>query len=267
MLRLGWLSTGRGEGSRGFLRFVQERIIRGELDARIEFVFSNREPGEAEGSDQFLSMVEDYGLPLLTISSRRYRREHGGSPFSRYRGPFHEEVMRAISGFHADVLVLAAYMLIASPQMVRRFSMLNVHPALPRGPAGTWQEVIWELIEKRAIESGVTVHVASEVLDAGPVLGYCSFPVRAGGFDPLWREVEGRSLDELRVEGEEQPLFKLIRHEGLRREGPLLLEALKLLTERRLWVSKGRVVDASGTPVEGKCLNDELEVFLRATGM
>ena len=29
MLRLGWFSTGRGEGSRGLMRFVQDRIQRG----------------------------------------------------------------------------------------------------------------------------------------------------------------------------------------------------------------------------------------------
>ena len=54
MLNIGWLSTGRGEGSRGLLGFVQDRILRRQLDARIEFVFSNREAGEAEGSDQFI---------------------------------------------------------------------------------------------------------------------------------------------------------------------------------------------------------------------
>ena len=53
MLNIGWFSTGRGEGSRGLLRFVQERIDRGLLDARIQFVFSNRDRGQALGSDRF----------------------------------------------------------------------------------------------------------------------------------------------------------------------------------------------------------------------
>ena len=44
MIDIGWFSTGRGEGSLGLLRFVQERISRGLLDARIGFVFSNRGP-------------------------------------------------------------------------------------------------------------------------------------------------------------------------------------------------------------------------------
>ena len=45
MLRIGWFATGRGEGSQGLLRFVADAIGAGRLDAKIEFVFSNREPG------------------------------------------------------------------------------------------------------------------------------------------------------------------------------------------------------------------------------
>ena len=63
MLRIGWFSTGRGEGSRGLLRFVHERLE--DVDARIEFVFSNRGWGEAEGSDEFFRLTEEFGLTLV----------------------------------------------------------------------------------------------------------------------------------------------------------------------------------------------------------
>lgn len=264
MLRLGWFSTGRGEGSRGFLRLTQGQIESGSLDARIEFVFSNREPGEAEGSDTFFKQVEGYGIPLVTLSSRRFRKEHGGGRMPQHRDAFHQEVMRLISRFQPDICVLAGYMLITSPEMCRRYTMLNIHPALPGGPRGTWQEVIWELIEQKADQSGVMVHVATEELDAGPVLTYCSFPIRGGAFDPLWRHTEGRSIDELKAEGEEQPLLKLIRQEGMKREGPLLVETLKALAEGRLKIVDRRVFDASGAPAGGICLNEEVEQFLRS---
>ena len=76
MLNIGWFSTGRGEGSRGLLRFVQERIKSGLLNAQIQFVFSNRTHGEAEGSDQFFELVNSYDLPLVTCSSAQFRRLH-----------------------------------------------------------------------------------------------------------------------------------------------------------------------------------------------
>ena len=263
MIRLGWFSTGRGEGSRGFLTLIQGQIESGRLDAGIEFVFSNRERGEAEGSDMFFDLVEGYGLPLVNFSSRRYRRENGGGPISRHRVPYHAEAMRLISGFQPDISVLAGYMLITSPEICQRYPMINIHPALPGGPEGTWQEVIWKLIEGKASESGVMIHVATEVLDSGPVLSYCSFPIRGGTFDPLWREAAGRPIDELQAQGEDQPLFRQIRGEGLTREGPLLLETLKALADGRLCVSGGRVLDGAGNPMAGRRLNDALEKFSR----
>ncbi|MFP6636961.1 MAG: hypothetical protein VCB79_13680, partial [Dehalococcoidia bacterium] len=72
MLNIGWFSTGRGPGSQGLLGFVQDRLEKGLLDARIQFVFSNREPGETEGSDQFFGLVGDYGLNVATLSSNKF---------------------------------------------------------------------------------------------------------------------------------------------------------------------------------------------------
>ena len=262
MLRLGWLSTGRGDGSRGFLRYVHEGIQRGELDASLQFVFSNREPAEAEGSDLFFDMVREFGLPLVTLSSERYRREHGGGPVSKHRTAFHSEVMRLIAPFDVDFCVLAGYLLITSPEMARRHRMINVHTALPSGTAGLWQRVNWKLIEDRAHESGVTVHVATEVLDEGPTIGYCRFPIRGGAFDPLWRDAEGRSIKDLKADGEEQPLFKMVRQEGLRRERPVLLQALRYIDQAGLTVAEGRVLDAAGAAVEGKDLTGEVEARL-----
>ena len=57
MIKIGWFSSGRGEGSRGLLRFIQNRIESGNLEAKIEFVFSNRSRGEFAGSDQFFDMI------------------------------------------------------------------------------------------------------------------------------------------------------------------------------------------------------------------
>ena len=263
MLRLGWFSTGRGEGSRGFLNLIQSQIESGVLDARVEFVFSNRGRGEAEGSDQIFDLVESYGLPVVTLSSQQYRRAHGGGPMSRHRDAYHEEVMRLISGFSPDLCVLAGYMLITSPEMCRQYSMINLHPALPGGPAGTWQQVIWELIAQKAAESGVMVHVATEVLDSGPLVSYCSFPIRGGAFDRLWQEAEGHSLDQLKAEGEQQALFQEIRRSGVRREAPLLLETLNALAAGHWKVSGGRVLDASGAEAPGIGLNEEVERYLR----
>ena len=267
MLNVGWFSTGRGEGSLGLLRFVQERIIGGEVDARIRFVFSNREPGEGEGSDRFFRQVRSYGLPLVNFSSRKFRRETGGT-IAGSRLEYDREVMARLEAFSPDVCVLAGYMLIVGPEMCRRYTMLNLHPALPTGPIGTWQEVIWHLIESRADRTGAMVHLVTEDVDRGPVVSYFTLPILGGRFDECWKEIEemkGSSLSEQReAHGEELPLFRLIRQEEYRREPYLLAATLNAVAEGVVKVLDDCVLDSTGKPAQGVglCLDVEIEAAL-----
>ena len=96
MLRIGWFSTGRARVRAACSAFSCDAIADGRLDASIEFVFSNREPGEAEGSDAFFELVRSYELPLVTLSSSRYRREQGGGGMARHRAGFDREVMKLL---------------------------------------------------------------------------------------------------------------------------------------------------------------------------
>lgn len=259
MLRLGWFTTGRGPGSRRLFELVRSEIEAGRLDAKIEFVFCNREYGETDATDGFLRMVRDTGTHLVTLSSQRFRREHGGGPFSKHRIPFHRAVRGLISGYQPDICVFSGYMLFTGPEIVDRYVSINLHPALPGSAAGTYQQVIWKLIEDRAEESGVMIHVANEVLDEGPTLSYCTYPIRGPQLDDLWKEVEGIPSEQLTPEAEEQPLFKAIRRLGAMRETPLLIETLRSLAEGRVRIQDGRVVDDEGTQIDGICLDDEVE--------
>lgn len=260
MLRLGWFSTGRGEGSRGLFACVKDAIDRGELAAEIAFLFCNREPGEHEGSDAFMELVRSHGIPVMALSSQRFRRERGAARFADVREAYDDAAMALLDGHTADFNVTAGYGLIFGAAMARSRPALNLHPAAPDGPVGTWQQVIWQLIETRATESGAFVHLATEDLDRGPVVTYVTFPIRGGGFDELWAEAEGRTVADLQTRfGEELPLLQAIRRQGVMRERPLLLETLKALSEGRVRVAEGAVVDAGGRSTAPLCLNEEVE--------
>jgi folate-dependent phosphoribosylglycinamide formyltransferase PurN len=249
MLNIGWFSTGRGEGSQGLLRFIQERILREQLDARIQFVFSNRTPGEAEGSDRYFQLVQSYSLPLLHLSSAQFRRDRGG-PIARHREEYDRRVMELLGDRQPDICVLAGYMLIVGGAMCRSYSLLNLHPALPDGPTGTWQEVIWSLIEKRAGQTGAMMHLATEDVDRGPVVSHCTADLTAKEFERHWRELEEGDLDQIKARsGEEFPLFQLIRQAEYEREPYLLLETLRAIAAGRVVIRGGQVLDRSGLPL------------------
>ena len=96
------------------------------------------------------------------------------------RPDFDRLALDALDDYHPDICVLAGYMLILSEEMHHRFPFLNLHPALPDGPIGTWQEVTWELIDRRATRTGAMIHLATEALDRGPVVSYCTVPHSRG---------------------------------------------------------------------------------------
>jgi len=271
MLRLGWFSTARGQTSPKLLRAVQEAIQSGRLRARIEVVFCNREAGEDPNTDRFLELVRSYGIPLVCYSYRRFRRERGlppvrqGEPLPPWRREYDREVMRLLEPYSFDIGVLAGYMLIVSDVMCERYPLLNLHPAPPGGPVGVWQEVIWQLIAVKAERSGVTMHLATPEVDRGPPVTYCLYSLRGPSFDPLWREVEGRSVLEVRAtEGEENSLFQEIRRQGVARELPMVVETLRALAEGRVSVRGKEVLDATGRPIPGLDLSPEIEALVAA---
>src|SRR5262249_47475177 len=230
----GWFATARTLGGSSAKLFAAGlRAIEEGLEARIEFVFSNREPGEAESSDEFFAAVREAGVPLITLSNNRYRREHGGKvsrdgePLPAWRREYDAAVAERLAKYEWDLGVLAGYMLIFTDVVCRRWPLINLHPALPGGPVGTWQNVIWELIEEKAKESGAQWFLATTELDRGPTISFCRYSLGGGDLAGLWGSEGTRRIGDLRAEGEANALFKAIRARGVVREIPLLVETLK----------------------------------------
>ena len=218
----------------GMLRETVRAIESGELDAKIEFLFCNRDPGQRAATDKFLGFAEQKGIPVVTLSSYKFRRERGDLAWERLRESFDETVITKLAGYDPKITVSAGYMLIA-PLICQRYPMINEHPALPGQPAGMWQDVIWKLIEMGATETGAMMHVATPDVDLGPVLSYTKFPIVGDELDWMWFRARGVPIEELKQrEGENFQLFKAIRELSVVRERPLLIETLKAIAAGRL---------------------------------
>jgi len=262
--QIGWFSTGRDKAARDLLLTVCSKIESGELKVDIPFVFSNREPGENSESDSFFSLVSEHGFPLIHLSSGSFRGEDNTFLSPQWRLDYDREAMNRLQGYVTDICILAGYMLIVGPEMCRRYTMVNLHPAAPGGPQGTWQEVIWQLIETQADETGVMMHLVTPELDKGPPVAYCTFPIRGNQFDRYWNEIEGRSIEKIKYdEGENNPLFKLIREYGLAREFPLITTTIKAFCEERIRIERGEVLSASGELISGYNLTREIDNALK----
>ena len=265
MYQLGWLSTGRDKAARDLLQAVNSSIKLGEIKAEIAFVFCNREPGESEESDLFLRLVEDEHIPLICFSYQKFKSkrgvpnagQEGGLP--PWRLDYDREVMKRLKDFRPDLCVLAGYMLIVGAEMCQRYNMINLHPAAPGGPTGTWQEVIWQLIDNKDEGTGVMMHLVTPELDKGPPVTYCTFPIRGEPFDKYWRELEKLPPDSPKLHSEKLRLFKLIRKHGLAREFPLIISTLKTFSQGKVKITADKkVVDAEEKPINGYNMTNEI---------
>ncbi len=275
-LSIGWFSTGRDEAAIWLLRETLNAIQKGFLPIEIAFVFCSREEGDAPESDAFLAFVRQQGLPLVAFSSRRFlpelwRRGKAGDEraLREWRHQYHETVAQLL-GPHLERVpfsLLAGYMLIVSDEFCERYTLLNLHPALPGGPKGSWQEVIWQLIRQRASEAGAQIHIVTPELDSGPPVSFVRIPIQTPDLQPLWEALDEKLRAQpleaiIAREGEKEPLFAEIRRRELAREVPLIHLTLKKLAEREIFL-QNKTVLWHGTPMSnGVDLTDEVEAML-----
>ena len=150
------------------------------------------------GGSNMLRLIEDmqglgYATPVLVASNdpgaagiARAARlgvataviDH--RPFGKDRAAFEAELLKPILAAKPDVLCLAGFMRVLTPDFVTRFAgrMLNIHPSLlPKYPGlHTHQRAL----DAGDAEAGCTVHEVTPVLDDGPILGQARVPVEPG---------------------------------------------------------------------------------------
>jgi phosphoribosylglycinamide formyltransferase-1 len=155
--RLGILLSGRGSNFIAITNAIREGRLPG---AEIAVVLSNLP--DAAG----LKSARDLGLPAIAIpSAGRKRVEHDA------------ELIATLERYRVDLVCLAGYMRIISPEFVRAFPnrILNVHPALL--PAFPGLDAQKQALEYGAKVAGCTVHFVDEQMDHGAIILQRTVPV------------------------------------------------------------------------------------------
>ena len=158
MKRLGILLSGRGSNFVAIAHAIREHRL---LGAKIAVVLSNKE--DAPG----LEIAREMGLPAIAVpSAGRKRAEHDA------------EMIARLHQHKVDLVCLAGYMRIISPEFVAAFPnwILNVHPSLL--PAFPGLEAQGQALEFGAKVAGCTVHFVDEAVDHGVIILQRTVPVK-----------------------------------------------------------------------------------------
>lgn len=265
----GWFTTGKDLDALNLLTDILDGIKGGKIHGELSYIFLNRGYGEGYFSDRIIEMSRSLAIPLISLSSAKFEPElRKKQSMGQWREVYHAHALGILKEYDVKFSVLAGYMLIVGKNMCSQLNLINLHPAKPNGPAGTWQEVIWHLIKDRATESGVMIHKVTPELDKGPPITYCLYNIMEDGMDGLWAELERKlaymSLqDIIKNDGEENHLFQAIRKKGIERERPLLFETIKELCTGKLEI-RGNIVYYKGNPIKGGVsMTDRIEALIK----
>jgi formyltetrahydrofolate deformylase len=127
------------------------------------------------------------------------------------------KILQLIDQYNVDLIVLARYMRILTPNFVWRYPnrIINIHPSLLPAFPGAYAYV--QAYERGAKIVGCTAHFVTEDLDQGPIISQESFKVS-----------KSDTLDTIKKKGQEM-------------EAATLLEAVRLYLENKLEVYWGKV--------------------------
>jgi formyltetrahydrofolate-dependent phosphoribosylglycinamide formyltransferase len=115
-----------------------------------------------------LALARANGIEAVAIDHR---------PFGKDREAHERQIHAALEAAAVQVVALAGYMRVLTPWLVGRWSgrMLNIHPSLlPKYPG---LHTHARAIEAGDTEAGCTVHLVTDGVDEGPVLGQARVPV------------------------------------------------------------------------------------------
>ncbi|MFL2664712.1 MAG: formyltransferase family protein [Dehalococcoidia bacterium] len=244
-MKIGWFTSAGGEGSLGLFKSTLNAINKRKINGSIDFVFINKDYGENINSDKFMEIVQHNKIPLITLSSKKFKESNNNKNWSELRSNFDHEIINMLNDYILDIAVHAGYMLIA-PLLCKHFMTINIHPALPGETIGTWKKAIWDVIEQRLYETGAMVHISTEKVDEGPVLSFGRYSLSEEKFISEWKKIERLPIKEIKDKyGEDLSLFNLIRQKGLVFERKLLTETLVRISNNQISLKNTKPVDLS----------------------
>lgn len=154
---LGILVSGRGSNLQAFI----DAINSDRLVAKIGVVIADNPEANA------LRRVAGLNIPTAVVERKKYATKQA----------FEAAIIEQLDLHHVELVLLAGFMRILSPQFINRFParIMNIHPALL--PAFPGLEAQQQALDYGVKVSGATVHFVDEGMDSGPIILQEAVPV------------------------------------------------------------------------------------------
>ncbi len=173
MKRIAVLASGRGSN----FQAVIDAVTDGRIPAVCCGLVTDNPAAYA------IARAERAGIPVFIVDFTVFPSKEA----------YERALLEVLKDLSADLYILAGYMRIVGPVIVRELKgrMINIHPALlPSFPGLHAQR---QALEYGVKVSGCTVHFVDEGMDTGPIIVQAAVPVLEGDDE---ESLAGRILDE-----------------------------------------------------------------------
>lgn len=157
MKNIAIFASGNGSNCENIIQYFAS-----STDIRIVLVASNRPDAYV------LARAAKHGIPSVVLSKEEFNDE--------------ERLCPLLNKYKTDFIVLAGFLLMIPPFLVKRYNrrMVNIHPSLlPKfGGKGMYGHHVHEAVKYAGEkQSGITIHYVSEKCDGGDIIAQYSVPL------------------------------------------------------------------------------------------
>ena len=147
--------SGTGSNARVMIDHFRELKASSGVDFNVALLISNSKTAKA------LEMAAQKNIPTLTLDRSAFRNS--------------EELLETLKEFEVDFIVLAGFLWLIPPYLIRDFPnrIVNIHPALlPKyGGKGMYGSNVHRAVKAAGEkESGITIHYVNEHYDEGGII-------------------------------------------------------------------------------------------------
>ena len=165
-LRVVVMVSGGGTNLQAVIDSVKDGTI---TNTQIVGVISNNKNAYA------LKRAEENDIPSMCVSPKDFET----------RDIFNEKLLEAVDGYAPDLVVLAGFLVVIPPEMIRKYEnrMINIHPSLIPSFCGKgyYGLKVHEAALARGVKVvGATVHFVDEGTDTGPIILQKAVEVQQG---------------------------------------------------------------------------------------
>ena len=150
MFKIAVLISGNGSNLEAIVDACKKNLINGSVD----IVISNNP--NAYG----IQRAKNHSINYKIIDNKSFET----------REDFDQALVEVLKETHPDLIVLAGFMRILTPVMIKAFKnkIINIHPSLlPKYPGLDTHNSV---IKNGDLKHGVTIHFVNEVLDGGQII-------------------------------------------------------------------------------------------------